>query len=125
LEAEFAVENLLFYEAFEYLRELTQEICSIALEIKAKFISSSSISSVNLSNEKRTAGMNSLEDIDSLSPQVILAVLKPCQDEVLRLMAGDSFLRLKSSVAYKDHVGQKNTGLSSGSHFHSLVEMLQ
>jgi hypothetical protein len=116
LELEYSVENLSFYEACNSLEIMIQmsrsreEILEKAKFIRDTFILTSAISCVNISHPNRLKVLEVLGDdqmIPSVSNQAIIEALKSPKEEILKLMATDSFGRFKRSDVYQEEKNRK------------------
>jgi hypothetical protein len=111
LEMEYSVENLSFYEACVSLEIMIQhsrtrnEIVEKIIFIRDNFLLTSAISCVNISHPNRLKALETLgtdQSISSASNEAFLGALKEPKEEILKLMATDSFGRFKRSPAYQD-----------------------
>jgi hypothetical protein len=109
LEMEYSVENLAFYEACVSLEIMIEnsrnetEIVEKVQFVRDTFLLTSAISSVNISHPNRLKALEVIgkdESLLSASHQSIVAVLKNPKEEILKLMATDSFGRFKRSDLY-------------------------
>eukprot|EP00475_Leptophrys_vorax_P044505 TRINITY_DN8938_c0_g1_i1.p1 TRINITY_DN8938_c0_g1~~TRINITY_DN8938_c0_g1_i1.p1 ORF type:complete len:242 (+),score=59.02 TRINITY_DN8938_c0_g1_i1:57-782(+) len=117
LEREFSVENLSFYEACVALEVMVgskkpvDSIVDRLRYIRGTFVETSSISSVNISYENRCnllsvlaeEKLQALVSIDDTHLSSVVEALGESKDEILQLMARDSFRRFKEAVKENRH----------------------
>jgi hypothetical protein len=85
------------------------EIVEKILFIRDNFLLTSAISCVNISHPNRLKALDVLGTEQSISPasnEAILKTLKDPKEEILKLMATDSFGRFKRSEAYNNRRSQ-------------------
>jgi hypothetical protein len=126
LEMEYSVENLSFYEACVSLEIMIMhsrnrdEIVEKIIFIRDNFLLTSAISCVNIShpNRVKALGIFGTEQlISAASKETILSTLKDPKEEILKLMATDSFGRFKRSEAYEQ---QKTSTMKKSGKFSQL-----
>jgi hypothetical protein len=115
LEMEYSVENLAFYESCVSLEIMVgnsrnnAEILDKVRFIRKTFLDTFAISCVNISHPNRLKALDVLgkdEELALISQQSILDVLKDPKEEILKLMATDSFGRFKRSDIYVQEKAQ-------------------
>jgi hypothetical protein len=115
LEDEFAVENLLFYEACTELEanlasnktdsQIVDEFCSL----KLLYLNLNSPSCVNLSHRTRQKLIAVYEEGQGLNRVNILQCVHIAKEEIFQLMKTDSFSRFRVTPIYKDFLLEDST----------------
>eukprot|EP00475_Leptophrys_vorax_P009881 TRINITY_DN16572_c0_g1_i1.p1 TRINITY_DN16572_c0_g1~~TRINITY_DN16572_c0_g1_i1.p1 ORF type:complete len:198 (+),score=57.78 TRINITY_DN16572_c0_g1_i1:81-596(+) len=115
LQKEFAIENLLFYEACnEFKKEFSSEAktCSRLKEIVENFVKETAASQVNLSYGARSKILQALKNCENSGgeekPVIDVSFFDDALKEILNLMTRDSFSRFRLTKEYKLFLAEIN-----------------
>jgi hypothetical protein len=104
LEREFALENLLFWDAVQDIKKSPDAVkISVYSQLVAKFILADSILCINISSQTRQNIMSALNrslETSAIDPSLPKHLLE-AQEEIIKMLTMDSFLRFKETPGCK------------------------
>jgi hypothetical protein len=116
LEAEFAVENLAFYESCKLLEDMikrsqdTEKIISHAQFMRDEFIRASAACPINIPFPMRSEMLESLQKPEEHFDEFV-KLFSPAKKEVLSLMVRDAFVRFQMSEEKRRSLTRSNHGV--------------